>query len=74
MDNFLWIKAATNPQLQCLNFFTPMTHYFVLQSMIEGVDLFMGQDCMQTDHVILHMGNNTATIGKLMGNQITFFL
>ena len=41
--------------------------------MIEGVDLFMGQDCMQNDHVILNMGNNTATIGKLMGNQITFF-
>ena len=50
-----------------------MTQYFVLQSMIEGVDLFMGQDFTQTDYVILHMGNNTATIDKLMGNQITFF-
>ena len=41
--------------------------------MIEGVDLFTGQDCMQTDHVILHMGNDTATIDKLMGNQITIY-
>jgi hypothetical protein len=55
-----WLSHGESPVVLS----TPVPMCYVLQTLVSGVDMIIGQDFMQAKHVTLHMGTSTATIGQ----------